>query len=107
MAVITIDGIKLDVPENKNVLDCALENGIYIPHLCHHKDLSPLGSLSYVCGKVEGQEGVTTSCTLKAKDGMVIKTKTAELDASENAGSGAASDRTSGRLFYMSEVRKL
>lgn len=27
MAVITIDGIKLDVPENKNVLDCALENG--------------------------------------------------------------------------------
>lgn len=25
MAVITIDGIKLDVPENKNVLDCALE----------------------------------------------------------------------------------
>ena len=24
MAVITIDGIKLDVPENKNVLDCAL-----------------------------------------------------------------------------------
>ena len=44
MAVITIDGIKLDVPENKNVLDCALENGIYIPHLCHHKDLSPLGA---------------------------------------------------------------
>lgn len=30
--------------------------------------------------EVEGQEGVTTSCTLKAKDGMVIKTKTAELE---------------------------
>ena len=47
MAVITIDGTKLEVSENKNVLDCALENGIYIPHLCHHKDLSP--SLELVC----------------------------------------------------------
>ena len=80
MAVITIDGIKLDVPENKNVLDCALENGIYIPHLCHHKDLSPLGSCRMCVVEVEGQEGATTSCTLKAKDGMVIKTKTAELE---------------------------
>ena len=80
MAVITIDGIKLDVPENKNVLDCALENGIYIPHLCHHKDLSPLGSCRMCVVEVGGQEGVTTSCTLKAKDGMVIKTKTAELE---------------------------
>lgn len=39
MAVITIDGIRLEVPENKNVLECALEAGIYIPHLCHHPDL--------------------------------------------------------------------
>ena len=44
MAVITIDGKKIEVPEGKNVLDCALDAGIYIPHLCHHKDLSPLGS---------------------------------------------------------------
>ena len=63
MAVITIDGIKLDVPENKNVLDCALENGIYIPHLCHHKDLSPLGSCRMCVVEVEGQEGVTTTGT--------------------------------------------
>lgn len=80
MAVITIDGIKLEVPENKNVLECALENGIYIPHLCHHKDLSPLGSCRMCVVEVEGQEGVTTSCTLKAKDGMQIKTKTPELE---------------------------
>ena len=80
MAVITIDGIKLEVPDNKNVLECALDNGIYIPHLCHHKDLSPLGSCRMCVVEVEGQEGVTTSCTLKAKDGMVIKTKTPELD---------------------------
>ena len=79
MGVITIDGIRLTVPEGKNVLDCALENGIYIPHLCHHKDLKPLGSCRMCIVEVEGRQGVTTSCTLKAEDGMVIKTKTPEL----------------------------
>lgn len=80
MAVITIDGIKLDVPEGKNVLDCALENNIYIPHLCHHKNLNPLGSCRMCIVEVEGQDGVATSCTLKAKDGMIIKTKTPEVE---------------------------
>ena len=60
MAVITIDGIRLEVPDNKNVLDAALENGIYIPHLCHHKDLNPLGSCRTCIVEVEGQEGVVT-----------------------------------------------
>lgn len=80
MAVITIDGIKLEVPEGKNILDCALENGIYIPHLCHHKDLSPLGSCRMCVVEVEGEEGITTSCTLKARDNMQIRTKTPELE---------------------------
>ena len=79
MGIITIDGVRLNVPDGKNVLDCALENGIYIPHLCHHKDLNPLGSCRMCIVEVEGQQGVTTSCTLKAKDGMVIRTKTPEL----------------------------
>lgn len=80
MAVITIDGKRLEVEENKNILDCALENGIYIPHLCHHKDLSPLGSCRMCIVEVEGEEQVQTSCTLKAKDGMVITTKTPKLE---------------------------
>ncbi len=79
MGVITIDGIRLEVEDGKNVLECALENGIYIPHLCHHKDLNPLGSCRMCIVEVEGREGVTPSCTLKAEDGMVIKTKTPEV----------------------------
>ena len=61
MAVITIDGIRLEVPDNKNVLDAALENGIYIPHLCHHKDLNPLGSCRMCIVEVEGQDVTTPS----------------------------------------------
>lgn len=56
MAVITIDGTRLEVPENKNVLECALEAGIYIPHLCHHPDLPENGSCRMCIVEVEGQE---------------------------------------------------
>ena len=80
MAFITIDGKRLEVQEGSNVLECALENGIYIPHLCHHKDLNPLGSCRMCVVEVEGMEEMTTSCTLKAKDGMVIRTKTPEIE---------------------------
>jgi formate dehydrogenase beta subunit len=79
MAIIIIDGIRIETPDNKNVLDCALEAGIYIPHLCHHPNLSALGSCRMCIVEVEGQKGVTTSCTLKAKDGMNIRTKSAEI----------------------------
>lgn len=79
MAVITIDGIRLEVPDQKNVLDCALEAGIYIPHLCHHPDLPENGSCRMCIVEVEGQEKPVTSCTLKAKDGMNIRTNSEQL----------------------------
>lgn len=80
MAVITIDGTRLEVPDNKNVLECALEAGIYIPHLCHHPDLPENGSCRMCIVEVEGQEGVTTSCTLRAKDGMEVHTTSERIN---------------------------
>ena len=79
MATITIDGVRLEVPEGKNVLECALDAGIYIPHLCHHKDLSPLGSCRMCIVEVEGEEKPVPSCKLQAKDGLVIRTQTDEV----------------------------
>ncbi len=79
MATIVIDGQSLEVEEGKNILDCALDAGIYIPHLCHHKDLNPLGSCRLCIVNVEGEDGVTTSCTLKAKEGLVVTTESDEI----------------------------
>ena len=39
MVTITIDGIRLEVPEGKNILDCALDGGIYIPVSYTHLDV--------------------------------------------------------------------
>lgn len=79
MAVITIDGKRMEVPDGRNVLDCALDAGIYIPHLCHHPDLKPLGSCRMCLVEVDGRETPVTSCNLKAKDGMNIRTESEEI----------------------------
>ena len=79
MAVITIDGIRLEVPDQKNVLDCALEAEIYIPHLCHHPDLPENGSCRMCVVEVEGQDEVVRSCMLKAEDGLNITTNSERI----------------------------
>ncbi|MGB4658835.1 MAG: FAD-dependent oxidoreductase [Mobilitalea sp.] len=79
MVNITVDGIRLEVPENKNVLDCALEAGIYIPHLCHHPNLKEMGSCRMCIVEVEGESDLVTSCTLKARDGLMITTNTEHI----------------------------
>ncbi|MDF2512585.1 MAG: hypothetical protein K0S04_2451 [Herbinix sp.] len=79
MVNIIIDGIRLEVPENKNVLDCALDAGIYIPHLCHHPSLKALGSCRMCIVEAEGETEVVTSCTLKAKEGLKINTNSDRL----------------------------
>ncbi len=79
MAVITINGKRMEVPDGRNVLDCALDAGIYIPHLCHHPDLKPLGSCRMCLVEVDGKETPVTSCNLKAEDGMNIRTDSEEI----------------------------
>lgn len=80
MAMITIDGKQLQVPEGKNVLECALDAGIYIPHLCHHKDLLPLGSCRVCAVEMDGEVEPVPSCTLSAADGMNITTRSEKID---------------------------
>lgn len=84
MAIITIDGKQIEVSGDKNVLDCALEAGIYIPHLCHHPDLKELGSCRMCIVEVEGQDEVVTSCTLEPQDGMVINTNSDRISKLRN-----------------------
>jgi len=79
MVRITIDGISLNVEEGKNVLDSALEAGIYIPHLCHHPDLIPMESCRLCIVEVEGIDGAVSSCSLSAKEGLNIKTTSDEI----------------------------
>lgn len=75
-----IDGRQIVADESKTVLEAALDNGIYIPHLCHHENLHPNGGCRLCVVKQEGVDGVITSCSTKVQDGMVISTKDETAD---------------------------
>jgi formate dehydrogenase alpha subunit len=76
---IKIDNQDIEVHKGASILEAALAHNIYIPHLCYHPDLKPAGSCRLCL--VEMDDGkLLTSCRTTVKEGMVIKTKSAEVD---------------------------
>jgi len=79
MAIITIDGKRTEVKEGKTILEAGLQEGIYIPNLCYHPNLSPTGACRLCIVEIEGRRGFPTSCTTLVEDGMVIHSNTKKL----------------------------
>lgn len=79
-----IDGRELKVEEGCGMLEAALANGIYIPHLCHHPDLPELGSCRLCLVQEEGKSDIIPSCTLKAREGLRIVTQNEEIKKHRN-----------------------
>jgi bidirectional [NiFe] hydrogenase diaphorase subunit len=78
---ITIDGARVQVPEGTSVLDGALERGICIPHLCHMRGVQDIGVCRLCLVELEknGNSRITTSCTLEAKEGMIVHAHTDKI----------------------------
>jgi formate dehydrogenase alpha subunit len=72
---VNIDGAVIHAIKGNSVLDTAIEYGICIPHLCHVSYLSDIGAcrLCIVEHVENGRSTITTSCTLKVQEGMVIR----------------------------------
>lgn len=75
---INIDGNDYQVLENKKLVDVAKENGIYIPTLCHFREIDPSLGTCRICTVVVNGK-FTTSCTTKVKEGMTVEINTPEL----------------------------
>ena len=76
---ITIDNIKYQVPSGITILKAAQMNGIYIPTLCAHKDLTPYGGCRMCLVEVEGARRFLTACTTPVEPGMIIRTHTDQI----------------------------
>lgn len=75
---INIDGKDYQVLAGKKLVDAAKENGIYIPTLCHFREMNPsLGTCRICTVNVNGK--FTTSCTTKVQEGMTVEINTEEL----------------------------
>ena len=71
---LTIDGKAITASADTTILQAALDNGIYIPHLCSHENLHPTGSCRMCLVGVEGESQPVTSCVTKVRAGMVVNT---------------------------------
>ena len=78
---LTIDGARIRVPGGTSVLDAALDHGICIPHLCHMRGVLDIGVCRLCLVEVEdgGRVRITASCTLEAREGMVIRAHTEKI----------------------------
>ena len=78
MGSMMIDGRRVELTDEPNVLAVIRKAGIDIPTLCYHSELSIYGACR-LC-TVENEWGKTfASCSEKPKDGMVIYTNTPRL----------------------------
>ena len=76
MVNLTIDGIKVQVPEGTNLVDAAALNGIHIPNLCYLKGIKAVGACRLCLVEVSGQKAPVIACITRVKEGMEVNTKT-------------------------------
>ena len=69
-----IDGKEVQTKAGETILNAALENGIYIPHLCSKEELHPAGACRLCMVEIAGREGVVPSCATRAEEGMHVNT---------------------------------
>jgi len=79
MIKLTIDEKQINAREGQTVLEAAIENGIYIPNLCYHPDLKPIGTCRLCIVEIKGMRGFPISCHTKVAEGMIVKTDTKKL----------------------------
>lgn len=78
---LTIDGKKITAPAGEKILWAALENGVYIPHLCAmHDETSPFAACRLCFVEVEGYPRPVTACTEPVAEGMVVNTRSERVD---------------------------
>jgi ferredoxin len=106
MVIVKIDDVEVNVPEGMTVLNAALQAGIYIPHLCSHPDLLPVGTLKpaafvyrgnqrlenkstnlyegcQLCVvNIEGKDGLQRACNTSVTQGMAVHVNTPEAQES-------------------------
>jgi predicted molibdopterin-dependent oxidoreductase YjgC len=79
MIRLSINGREIETEEGKTILHAARENGIYIPTLCFHENLLPIGSCRLCIVEVEGYANPVTSCNTTAVNGISVRTHSDRL----------------------------
>ena len=77
---LTINGKQVKGKEGDTVLEICQANGIDVPTLCHLDGLSDVGACRMCVVEIGGERRPAPSCTYPARDGLVVKTDTEQLE---------------------------
>lgn len=75
---ITINGVKTEFTDEKNVLSIVRRTGVELPTFCYYSDLSIYGACR-MCMVEDDRGGIMAACSTQPRDGMVIYTNTPRL----------------------------
>jgi formate dehydrogenase alpha subunit len=82
MVNLTIDGRAIQAKPGSTILEVAKENGIFIPFLCYHPALKPIGSCRICVVDVKpGPPRPIPACATTVTEGMEVVTDTPRLAA--------------------------
>jgi formate dehydrogenase alpha subunit len=80
MVNLTIDGRAIQAPKGKTVLEVADANGIFIPRLCYHPALKPIGACRICVVEVKpGPPRPLPACATVVTEGMEVNTSSERL----------------------------
>lgn len=77
---LTINGRQVKGKEEDTVLEICQSNGIDVPTLCHFEGLSDVGACRMCVVEIEKERRPVPACTYSARDGLVVKTDTEQLE---------------------------
>ena len=72
---VTVDGTRVELDGEKNLLEVIRKPGIDLPTFCYHSELSVYGACRMCICEIEGR-GLQPTCSTPPEPGMVIKTNT-------------------------------
>ena len=82
MVNLTIDGRAIQAKPGSTILEVAKENGVFIPFLCYHPALKPIGSCRICVVDVKpGPPRPIPACATPVTEGMEVVTDTPRLTA--------------------------
>ena len=82
MVNLTIDGRAIQAKKGSTILEVAKANGIFIPYLCYHPALKPIGSCRICVVDVKpGPPRPLPACATTVTEGMEVVTNTPKLAA--------------------------
>ena len=75
---VTVDGIPVEIEDEKNLLELVRKIGVKLPTFCYHTELSIYGACR-MCMVEDERGNLEAACSTPPRNGMVIRTNTERL----------------------------